>query len=150
MKNSKRGSWKWLLKLRTKDFRRLTGVKQRSYKQMVGCLEQRETAKIKAGRDSELCLEDQVLLTLQYLREYPTLYRLGIDWGIHETTVGRIIKRVEAALLEYGFKLPGKKKLRGEGGIHFEVIVVDVAESSMERPKKNNGVTTVARRNAIP
>ncbi|MDX2006762.1 MAG: transposase family protein [Meiothermus sp.] len=151
MENTKRGSWSWLRRLKTKDFRRLTGVKQRTFKQMVGCLEQREADKAKTGRELELSLEDQLLLTLQYLREYPTLYRLGIDWGVHETTAGRVVKRVEEALIKYGFRLPGKRKLRAEGeGWGYEVIVVDVAESSMERPQKNSGPTTAARRNATP
>lgn len=112
---------------------------------MVGCLEQREAEKQKAGRESELSLEDQLLLTLQYLREYPTLYRLGIDWGIHETTAGRVVKRVEEALIKYGFKVPGKRKLKAEGW-GYEVIVVDVGESPMERPQKNNELTTAGRR----
>jgi transcriptional antiterminator len=147
VENTKRGSWVWLKKLRTKDFRRLTGIKQRTFKQMIGCLEQREGDKQKAGRESELSLEDQLLLTLQYLREYPTLYRLGIDWGVHETTAGRVLKRVEEALIKYGFKLPGKRKLKAEGW-GFEVIVIDVAESPIERPQKNSEPTTAGRKNA--
>jgi hypothetical protein len=116
---------------------------------MVRCLEKREAAKIKAGRDSELSLQDQVLLTLEYLREYVTLFRLGVDWGIHETTAGRVVHRVESALLEHGFKLPGKKKLQGIEGMNYEVVVIDVGESPIERPKKNSADTTQARRNAI-
>jgi hypothetical protein len=116
---------------------------------MVDCLEQREADKAKAGRESELSLEDQLLLTLQYLREYPTLYRLGIDWGVHETTAGRVVRRVEEALIKYGFKLPSKRKLRTEEW-GYEVIVVDVAESPMERPKKNKEPTTAERKNATP
>jgi len=45
------------------------------------------------------------------------------------------------------FHLPGKKKLR-EGGTAFEVIVVDVAESPVERPQKN-GVNTIAGRRNV-
>jgi len=114
---------------------------------MVDCLSQREADKTKAGRESELSLEDQLLLTLQYLREYPTLYRLGIDWGVHETTAGRVVKRVEEALVKYGFRLPSKRKLRTKGW-GYEVIVVDVGESPIERPQKNSEPTTAARKNA--
>jgi hypothetical protein len=35
-------------------------------------------------------------------------------------------------------------------GSQFAVIVVDVAESPVERPQKNSGHTTVGRKNAIP
>lgn len=137
------------MKLSSKEFRRLTGVKPRVYKQMVRCLEKREEGKVKPGRDPELSLQDQVMLTLEYLREYVTLFRLGVDWGIHETTAGRIVHRVESALLEHGFRLPGKKKLQGIEGMSYEVVVIDVGESPIERPQKNSANTTQVRRNAI-
>jgi hypothetical protein len=86
-------------------------------------------------------------MTSQYLREYPTLYRLGIDWGVHETTAGRVVKRVEEALIKYGFKLPSKRTLRTEEW-GYEVIVVDVGESPIERPQKNNEPITAAKRSA--
>ena len=43
------------------------------------------------------------------------------------------------------FHLPGKKVLRENT---FEVVLVDVTESAVERPKKNSGEITQAKRNA--
>ncbi len=43
------------------------------------------------------------------------------------------------------FKLPGKKKLQ-PAGHEIEFIVVDVAETPVERPKKSRKPTTAARR----
>lgn len=83
-------------------------------------------------------------MTLEYLRDYPTLFRLGFDWGVDETTAGRVGRKVEGMLLESGgFRLPGKRTL-GEG-VSYEGIVVDV-EVAIQRPQKNSAGTTAARR----
>lgn len=119
----------------TKQFRRLVGVTPRLFRRMARALGEQEKNKKKAGRPSELSIEDRLLMTLQYLREYPTLLRLGMDWGVHESTAQRIVTRTEKALLDSGkFSLPGKKKLKE--GLSFEVVLIDVAESQIERPKK--------------
>jgi hypothetical protein len=102
---------------------------------MVRALEEQEKSKKKRGRPSELSIEDGLLMSLQYLREYPTFLRLGVDWGVHESTAQRIVTRTEKALLDSGeFSLPGKKRLKEGNG--FEVVLIDVAESQIERPKK--------------
>jgi hypothetical protein len=89
----------------------------------------------KRGRSFKLSAEDMVLLTLEYVRDYPTYLRLGHDWGIHESNACRISQRIEEALIRSGkFKLPGKKQLKSETS--FEVILIDVTESPVERPKK--------------
>jgi hypothetical protein len=38
----------------------------------------------KSGRPPKLTVEDQVLLTLEYWREYRTLFHLATSWGLHE------------------------------------------------------------------
>lgn len=145
----RQGSWEWVRRLRAKEFRRLTGVKPGTFKAMVRCVEAWEAKKIRTGRPSVLSSYDQVLMLLEYLRDYPTLFRLGFDWGVDETTAGRVVRKVEGILLDSGeFKLPSKRKL-GEG-LSFEVVVVDVAEVPIQRPKKSNVATTAARRNATP
>jgi hypothetical protein len=76
---TKQGSYIWLKKLNKKQFKRLVGVTFKVYKLMVKVIEEHE-AKKTAGRKSKLSPEDKVLMTLQYLREYPSLLRLAIDW----------------------------------------------------------------------
>lgn len=145
----KQGSWEWVRKLRTKDFRRLTGVKPSTFKAMVRCVEAWEAQKKRPGRPSKLSCQDRVLMTLEYLRDYPTLFRLGFDWGVDETTAGRVVRKVERILLESGeFRLPGKRAL-GEGP-SYEVIAVDVGEIPVQRPQKNSAGTPAARKDATP
>jgi len=102
---------------------------------MLEVLRGREARKKKRGRTPALCLEDQLVLTLSFWREYRTHFHLSEDWGVDESTLRRSIERVEDALITSGdFSLPGRKVLRDDRSL--EVVVVDIAESAVERPKK--------------
>lgn len=69
----------------------------------------------------------QLLLTLEFWREYRTFFHMGQDWGIHESTVHRTVIRVENALIQSGrFSLPGKKTLT-DGGTVFTAVVVEAS-----------------------
>lgn len=133
--------------LKAEDFKRLCGLHRQTFDKMIDLLQQHERKKKKKGRPPKFSLEDQLLIALQYWREYRTYFHISITWGIDESVVCRIVHRVEDVLIKSKeFHLPGKKKLR-EGGDAFEVIVVDVAESPVERPQKNSVNTIVERRN---
>ena len=82
-------------------------------------------------------IEDQVLMALQYLREYRTQYHIGTDWGVSESTVCRTTQKIENSLIRSGvFSLPGKKELR-QKGTEEKVVAMDVTESPIEKPKEN-------------
>jgi hypothetical protein len=90
---------------------------------------------------------DQLLVLLQYWREYRSYFHIAQDWGIHETTVSRIVRRLEMILIKSGiFKLPKKREILEQD---LEIVVIDVSEQEIERPKKNREVTTAARRSVI-
>lgn len=83
-----------------------------------------------------MSLEDQLLMTLEYGREYRTYFHIGQSWGVNESTAYRIIRKVEEILSNSrAFTLPGKKKLQ-TSNFQIKVVVVDVTESPIERPKK--------------
>lgn len=89
-------------------------------------------------------------MTLEYLREYRTYFHIAQNWGIYESRAYRIIRTVEDTLIASGkFRLPGRKKLL-EPNHEIEIVVVDVTESPIERPKKNKNGSTAARKNDIP
>jgi hypothetical protein len=52
------------------------------------------------GSYSKLSIPDQILLTLQYWREYRTLFHIAQDWGVHESTAQRTVKRIEYILIK--------------------------------------------------
>jgi len=132
------------------DFKRACGVHPQTFETMLQVLREHAQQKVKPGRPPTLSLEDQLLMTLQYWREYRTYFHIGLSWGVDESVVCRTVQKIENLLIQSkAFHVPGKKTLRA-GGTPLEVIVVDVAESPVERPQKNSGNTTVGRRNVTP
>ncbi len=124
-------------------FKRLTGVKPKVFSQMLAVLREAETAKKKAGRSSKLSLEDKLLLTLSYWREYRTQFHIAADYSVHESSANRIITRVEDVLIGSGkFSLPKRREVTET---EWTVVLVDVTETPIERPKKSSAATTVAK-----
>ncbi len=144
-------SYEQIKDLRPADFKRYCGVEPETFNRMVEVVSKRLIrTRRKAGRPPKLSVEDQVLLTLEYWREYRTFFHLATSWGLHESNVCRVIRRVEDILTKSrAFKLPGKKKLQ-LADHEIEFIVVDVAETPVERPKKSNKPITAARRSGTP
>jgi len=90
-------------------FKRLTGVRPTTFLDMCEALEKHLSAR---GRRPKHCLEDRLLLTLMYWREYRTYAHIGQTYGLSESAVWRTISMMEKALLRCGaFRLPGKKAL---------------------------------------
>ena len=136
--------------LKPEEFKRACGVQSQTFEKMLQVLREHRQRKIKPGRPAKLSLEEQLLMTLQYWREYRTYFHIGLSWGVAESIVCRTVQRIENLLIQSkAFHLPGKKKLYKEG-TQFEVIIVDVAESPVARPQKNSGAPTVGRRSATP
>lgn len=137
------------LRLPAEKFKRKLGVKRNTFEAMLEVLRAREGRKKRKGRTPALCLEDQLVLSLSFWREYRTHFHLSEDWEVDESTVRRTIERVEDALIKSGeFSLPGRKALRDDHDL--EVVVVDITESPVERPKKSSVATTRARKSATP
>ncbi|WP_336175139.1 transposase family protein [Acinetobacter ursingii] len=87
------------------------------------------------GRPQKLCLEDQVLLCLSYLREYRTLFHVATSYGVSEPTASRIVRHIEDCLIKSNlFNLP--KNLPEGEGIDWNVVIVDATEIPIQRPKK--------------
>lgn len=88
-------------------------------------------------------------MTLEYLREYRTYFHIAQSWGVNESTAYRIIRKIENILIRsQEFALPGKKQLL-KSNHELEVVVIDVTETPIERPKKNIKNTTVVKRKSI-
>ena len=103
----------------------------------------------KGGRPRKLPLEEMLLATLEYWREYRTYAHIAASYGLHESCMYRLIKWVEETLVKDGsFTLPGKKTLL-KSDIDYEVILIDATETPIERPKKNSGNGTQVRKKDI-
>jgi flagellar biosynthesis chaperone FliJ len=128
--------------LKPTHFKRLTGVKREVFETMLEVINNAK-AKLRKhptrGTRAKLNNAGKLLLMLMYYREYRTQFHIGITYGISESHVCEIIKELENILIQDSrFHLPGKKALLKEEN-HFEVVLVDVTESPVERPKKNSG-----------
>eukprot|EP01039_Chlorochromonas_danica_P012230 gene12230-13927_t len=89
------------------------------------------------GRPNKLCVEDMLLATLEYYREYRTYFHIGQSYGLSESSCYKLIRWVEETLIKSGeFSLPGSKALLNND-TYPELAIVDVAESPCERPKKS-------------
>jgi hypothetical protein len=133
--------------LKDADFKRLTGVQRETFETMLAVVEK---GLRDFGRPTKLSRADQLLLTLMYWREYRTEFHIAQSYGISEATVCRTIQKVENALVRSGkFRLPGKKALQPSDTV-FEVVLVDVSEQPIERPKKAKNGITAAKRSATP
>ncbi len=132
-------------------FRRITGVKRTTFQKMVETLQGAYAEKHRRrGRTPKLSIEDLLLATLEYLREYRTYAHIAASYGIAESNIYRGIKWVENTLIRDGtFSLPGRKApLKND--MEYEVILVDATESPIERPQKNKGDTIPERKSVIP
>ncbi|EKE05183.1 MAG: hypothetical protein ACD_19C00410G0009 [uncultured bacterium] len=130
-------------------FQRKTGVKKPTFAKMVevvnSSVDQRKTRR---GKVATFSVEDQILIMLQYYREYPTFFSLGDTWGLHESTAQRTVRRIEDILIKNGtFSLPGDKGLANL--IDKDLVLVDVTESPVERPKKSNEDVILGKRKNI-
>jgi hypothetical protein len=105
-------------------FRRLTGVKLAVFSKMVGVLKRADKPVRKRGGKPKLIIEDRLLLALEYLREYPTYFRLGQNYGVSESTAWYISRWVEDTLIKNKqFALPGKKALL-KSDVQFEAQIL--------------------------
>lgn len=122
--------------LKSEDFKRFCGVLKETFNRMVSVLAEQVEQKKKSGKPSKLSVEDQVLMSLEYWREYRTYFHIGLSWGVHEATVYRIVRKVETALVRSGvFTLPGKRQLHDREKV-VKAIIIDATETPIERPKR--------------
>lgn len=99
--------------LEEERFRRLTGVKPNTFSKMLDILTTAFVGKrAKGGWKSKLSLEDQLLMSLEYTREYRTYFHIGQSYGVSESSAYKTVRWVEDTLVKHpDFALPGRKVL---------------------------------------
>jgi len=132
-------------------FKRLHGVKPDTFDKMMDILQKEYNQMHKnGGCPPKLSVENKLFIALEYLREYRTMEHIANDYGVAKSTVCESIQWVENTLEKDGiFKLPGRGALKENPGL-LDFIVVDVAESPINRPKKNKKTIIQGKRSAIP
>jgi len=131
-------------------FRRLTGIKRKTFDMMIIILRQAEAVlKAAGGKPNKLVVENRLLMALEYLREYRTYFHISRSYGISESTCYRNIRWIEDTLIKNGtFSLPGRKALL-KSDVEYELVLIDATETPIERPKKNKSAIIRAKRRDI-
>ncbi len=120
-------------------FRRLTGVKRTTFDKMTGMLEQAiKDRKSRKGRKKKLSIENMLLMTLEYIREYRTYFHISQSYAVSESNAYKTVKWVEETLIKHpAFALPGRKALL-KSDLEYEILLIDASESPIERAKKKS------------
>jgi len=100
----------------------------------------------KRGLKPSISLGDRLLLTFRYLRHYPTFDRLGKEFGISESYANKIYHRMLDILLKV-LKMNSRNELMNKD---LEVLLIDVTEQPIERPKRKQKAYYSGKKNAIP
>ena len=120
-----------------KNCQRLFGVKFELFEILLGKIQKREEVYLlnnplaNRGLASDFSLANQLLFTLEYLRQYPTFISLGFSYGISESYANKIYHKIRAILAEeIGLVNPEKLKHK-----HLKTGIIDVTVQPIERPK---------------
>ena len=137
--------------LKPEAFRRLTGVKESTFERMVEILQEEDKKKkSKGGRKNKLTIKNQLLMALEYIREYRTYFHIGQTYGVSESSAYKTIRWVENTLVRHpDFALPGRKALL-KTDTAYEVVLLDATETTVERPKKSSVGIIQGRRKGTP
>lgn len=79
-----------------------------------------------------MSIEDQFLLTLTYLRQYPTFITLGQMFGISESYANKIYHKITNYLIKFIHPKKSDELLYDD----VSTVVIDAAEQPIERPVK--------------
>ena len=76
--------------------------KKATLKRMLEILREADAKKkAKGGRKSKLSIEDQLLMALEYIREYRTYFHIATNYAISESVAYKIIRWVEDTLIKH-------------------------------------------------
>lgn len=95
-------TYKQLEQLKPSAFKRKSGVHRETFEQMVEVLRPHLDRQGKRGGQCKLSVEDQLLLVLEYWREYRTQFHIATSWGLSESAVCRLLQKVEMLLMASG------------------------------------------------
>ena len=145
-------------------FASMTGLSIRDFDEVVGNVLPAYTAQqtarlyraerrraVGAGHPFELSVRDQILLTVIWLRVYPTNEVLGYLMGVSDSTVSRVMHRVVPLLEQAGRDTmrmpdPGRKHRRELPDLLRDTpqlaIIIDSFEQRVQRPRDRSDADT--------
>lgn len=129
--------------LSQRQFKRRFGVPRSTFNRMLKGLKTQLPELPHPSRPPKLSIEDQILVALEYWREYRTYFHIATDRGVSESTICRIVHRVEADLMASGISaFPARSNW-------FEALVARMWSSWMSQKRRLNDLNA-SRRGFIP
>jgi len=125
-------------KLEGKEFKRITGVTREIFEKMLRRLKEQYAQDHKGGGAPGQSVELRLTLALEYWREYRTYEHMANDHQVPKSTINEMVLWVEYALSsDEEFKLADiKERFKPGEENDIEIIIVDVEEQPIERPKE--------------
>ena len=133
------------------EFLRTTGISKENFQYLFEQLQiyiaqaKEKNPMKKRGQKGNFLLEDRLLLTLYYLRHYPTFLTLGQFFGISESYSNKIYHYISGILVKI-LHVPNRKKLMAAD---LETVIIDVCEQAVERPQKSRKNYYSGKKNSI-
>jgi len=137
-------------KLGRKEFKRITGVTRELFEKMLERLkEQYVQDHIRGGAPGQP-VELRLTLALEYWREYRTFEHMSNDHQIPKSTINEMVLWVEDVLSkDEEFKLVDlKERFKANEESDIDIIIVDVEEQPIERPKENQKESYSGKKNS--
>lgn len=106
-------------------FHATTGIERHTFDKMAQLLEKEMAPNSKRGK---LSSEDQILLSLAYLRDQRTDYEIAAVYGITEGTVNRIVNRVKSVLMNSSELELAEKNVFQADNPYKRLIAVEASE----------------------
>jgi len=145
MKNNKER----IKSLPKKHFKEIFGVSRGTFLNMYKVL-RRAYCELheNGGKPPTLSVLDKLVIALQYWREYRTYRHIAFDYGVGKSAIGNTVIWVENTLIKSGlFNLPSKRILQKDD--ELEIVLIDVTEQPIERPKRGRKNGIQGRKNNI-
>jgi len=126
-----------LSRLKETQYQGIFGVKKQTFEKMLEILEAAyQVLHAQGGKPPKLSVLDKLVITLMYYREYRTFEHIAFDYGVSKSTICESVGWVEETLVDdEAFALPAKRVFEKHND-DIEIIVVDVTEQDIQRPKR--------------
>ena len=126
-------------KLGDKDFKLITGVTREVFNEMLVVVRRKYGEEHTRGGRPGLAVELRLTLALEYWREYRSFRHMANDHQISKSKINEAVIWVENVLGESeDFKLKDlKERFKPGEESSIKVVLIDVEEQPIERPKYN-------------
>jgi hypothetical protein len=125
-------------KLNEKEFKLITGVTKEVFNEMLEVLLGKHRTEHRMGGQPGISVELRLTLALEYWREYRSIRHMSNDRQISKSVISRAILWVENTLSESEeFKLRNLKERFKPEESDIKIVLIDVEEQPIERPKYN-------------